>query len=499
MSGKKVKFHALERVDKIDIEALQDLSHKDIDDQIGNICGDVEGLLTPLSYTVDNTTELIGWNDFVFLGKYAESDDNTSSRPGYVGKYESTNNANNVNASFDLYKIHVQNQYTANTALPAAIGAAGWNLGFYPFVWARVVEYDGAQSTRRFWSVANADEISTAVDTRIETSVEIKIDHIKPSDTSPYKWAKIGQLRVWEVTGGVVNLKDDGVYAWTLSDDLLNFADAPEKLVGDLQFDTFNRGLRSTFRTLLGLMNQMLDNGTQDPSSTVNRKDWEQPYLSLQGLYHRRTLRSSATFWRALDHNFTEHIKRSTTDDGDFQIYMQQDHTLPLHLHLTEAAGNTNATYNMNWSSSYLAFPSSYLYSMFIRFPAALAGRRFSVALTPVYRQNFIEFKNSGSENVTDLHGQTWYIVDEGLSDPPNVTNAEVDALNIVQKRPYWPTLADVNASTQETDHYGFRIACDRAIGRPFADTLTAGQYMEVGLKVDIIVYPNEAGSEAIL
>lgn len=499
MSGKKVKFHALERVDKIDIEALQDLAHKDIDDQIGNICGDVEGLLTPLSYTVNND-ETIGWNDFVFLGKYVESDNNTNSRPSYVGKYES-NNANNVNDSFDGYKTHVQNQYNVNTALPAAIGVAGWDSGFYPFVWARVVEYDGAQSTRRFWSVADADEISAAVDTRIETSVEIKIDHNRPLDDSPYKWAKIGQLREWEVTGGVVNLKSTGVYAWGLSDDLLDFNDAPEKLVGDLGFDPINRGLRSAFRTLLGLMNQMLDNGTQDSKSTVNRKDWEQPYLSLQGLYHRRTLRASETIWRALDHNFTEHIRRTTTDNGDFQILVQQDHTLPLKRHLS-TAGNTNANYNMNWSSSFPQQPAAYLYSMFIQLPAALAGRRFSVALTPIYRQNYLDFKESAAEVTSDLYYQTWHILDEGLSDPPDVTTAEVDALSIIQKRPYWPSLAAVNASTPETDRYGFRIACERAFdGRAWsANSLTTpGDFMEIGLKVDIIVYPNEAGSEDIL
>jgi len=498
MSGKKVKFHALERVDKIDIEALQDLSHKDIDDQIGNICGDVEGLLTPLSYTVNND-ETIGWNDFVFLGKYAESDGNANSRPGYVGKYES-NNANNVNASFDLYKIHVQNQYTANTALPAAIGAAGWNPGFYPFVWARVVEYDGAQSTRRFWSVANADEISTAVDTRIETSVEIKIDHVRPNDDSPYKWAKIAQLREWEVTGGVVNLKNDGVYAWTLSDDLLNFADAPEKLVGDLGFDTVNRGLRSTFRTLLGLMNQMLDNGTQDPSYTVNRKDWEQPYLSLQGLYHRRTLRSSATFFAAIDDSYVYSKKLMTADDGDFQIYIETDHTMPLWRHMSD--GSAQDQYSSAWTSAHLSQMSAYFYSLFIRLPAGLAGRRFSVSLTPVFRQNYIEYTSPAPGNahthIFDLLRQTWHIVDEGISDPPNDTVSQIEALNIIKKRTYFPTTASARDNTPETDHHGFRVVCERAFDDQF-NALFTGEYMEVGLKVDIIVYPNEAGSEAIL
>ena len=77
MAENKVKFHALERLDLVDVNALQDKVYEYVAKALGNFIGNATGLLRvpdkgtatnqPNTIQVDNTNHEIDFPDFVYI------------------------------------------------------------------------------------------------------------------------------------------------------------------------------------------------------------------------------------------------------------------------------------------------------------------------------------------------------------------------------------------------------------------------------------------------
>ena len=69
MSEKKVKLHTLERLDLIDVDAIQAQLYKYIRTAIGNVLGNHNGglLVKPASLTFNGTTDVLNLGDYTFI------------------------------------------------------------------------------------------------------------------------------------------------------------------------------------------------------------------------------------------------------------------------------------------------------------------------------------------------------------------------------------------------------------------------------------------------
>lgn len=309
MSGNKVKFHPQERLDLVDINAMQDLLHSGMDEEIGAFlagkspAGGLLWINGGVTYTHSNKHLLPA--DFVFAAPIADTAV-TGLKQLRVGKYDSaavSNDPINIYASQAAAQVY----YNTNRQMPSVTpkdstyNASTFGL-LYPVVYARVTYQDDTQDTRRFWDVAQAAEVSTVVNTRSTQVVKFLVlaDGVTP--TSPAgvssglstEWIKLFQVSAWAWvhSDDLSAVVPNDYRFFTYADNVLKLDDSNNALLSE----TWAAGLRPMYggglpyvsRTLLELLKFHRTSGLNDTSvPTSYRVDTqlsESPKLSLDGL-----------------------------------------------------------------------------------------------------------------------------------------------------------------------------------------------------------------------
>ena len=295
MAGDKVKFHTLERLDLIDVEAIQN-NRQDYDHlELGEVMGLGEGCLIPFqSVTIDNAANTISLPGFSFLAAYQ-----STPRQAYVQVYDDTAQNNFPSdglISFETPLAQIQSYYNTHASLPTAPVAANRDSfsevthgSYYPYIWAQAVEIEDNQDQRRFWSAASAQEVTSVVNTRKTHVTQIIISSVRPNSSPGLPWAKVGRLTEWSVSGGVVSLA--AVRPSMVAESLLGLDPYLNAL--DIQpYQGGFGGLAHTLRLIKDRLEVFYKGGTEDHLETFTELDIDQaPRLSLQGTtaYARRT------------------------------------------------------------------------------------------------------------------------------------------------------------------------------------------------------------------
>ena len=306
---KKIVLHPLERLDLVDVNGLQDLLFKNVGDAVGAISGGVAGLTRMWeAISINNSTDLISFADFQFQGGILQSD-TQQLWSTYLGIFDASSDTNGT-CSFDSVKTLVQNYVNANSALPPnpldPAFVSGTHNQYYPYIYARSVYGDSVQANRRFWSVADAQENTQLVNTRVVEGVNF---HVGTASDLPVvsgnQWVVIGRIYSWVNTAGTVTLASTGIQPYMLADALLNnnTADSWTKVVdADTNIDSdFNfryaGGTAIALRYLKAMLDQVINEGANDGAGTsaFQTEVYEKPYYSLAGLAKQLTDVKSAS------------------------------------------------------------------------------------------------------------------------------------------------------------------------------------------------------------
>ena len=301
MSGKKVLFQVLERLDLVDLRGIQDLAHNYISQMGGGIFGDAKGVLKPpTTITINNTTDLISFSDFTYL---ANQDDTESTEGNTVDLVSfDAQSSNNGTLSFDDLKTSVQAFYTGNSnTLPPSPTETAFNQNihgqYYPYIFARRLDYEGTQDNRRFWSVSNGNEISQNVNTRSEFGCDFLLANTltSPPSVTGSQWTPIGRIFNWTVSTNVVSLGSalvDGVKIYSVLDDVITFEG--NELISNVSTlpNTYasliqNGALKGFGRILKQMLKFVNVDGSDDantPATVTARSYFTQPKYSLNAV-----------------------------------------------------------------------------------------------------------------------------------------------------------------------------------------------------------------------
>ena len=290
-ASKKSKFHPLERLDKIDIEALQDFAHNAADNYVGGLVG-VTGLLNaPSSISVNNTTELIDIGDCSWLGWNLHHEGLGGSKYSAFYGYYNQVDTRHGDISFDTVRAAVQSYYNTNGSLPDTPLGDNYDPathGFaYPYVYALTNMVDAEIEPRRFWSTANGNETTQNVATQRQQVHSFQL--VAREDAAPaggdFPAIKILRLVSWEVNAGVVDLLT--VVPVQLADSILNIyprhVDAYGNPFVPLNMDG-KEGLAGTIAWLKQRQDAIVEGGFHDLPLTIQEGNFTIPRFSLHGL-----------------------------------------------------------------------------------------------------------------------------------------------------------------------------------------------------------------------
>lgn len=290
----KVKFHALERLDLLDVDAQQDNTYTYIAKALGNLVGNAQGLLQrPVisDITVNNSTDLIGFPDFVYI----EAQDDTDFADSFESRVIAfdASLANNGTCNFDTVRALVQAYYGTNNSVPDGPRTSGYDVAndaLFPYIFVLKREIDTTLDNRRFWSVSNNTEETLFRDTRKKFVVDFLLSSTVPAGG----YTKIGRIIDWNLNGGTIELSnaDQSIELYTFTDDVY-FTDGDYTLDSSSEYSQLKLlhggGLKMALRTLRKQIEDIRGNGSADagisgiPTSAFNGL----PYLSLDGLYQR--------------------------------------------------------------------------------------------------------------------------------------------------------------------------------------------------------------------
>ena len=305
MSGNKVKFHPQERLDLVDINAMQDLLHAGMDEEIGAflVAGGLLWLNGGIAYSHSN--RYLSPADFVFAAPITDTSV-TGLKRLRVGKYNSTA-ASNDPINIYAYQFAAQDYYTRNGQMPSVTpqdAAATYNASvfgsLYPVIYARVTYQEDTQDARRFWDVAQATEVSNVVNTRVTQVVKFLVveDGVTPASPAGVstglstEWVKLFQVSGWAYVAQFDAVIPSGYRYFTYADNVLKLDDSSNALLSETWATTlrptYGGGLPYVSRTLLELAKFHRTSGLNDasvPSSyRVDTQLSEAPRLSLDGL-----------------------------------------------------------------------------------------------------------------------------------------------------------------------------------------------------------------------
>lgn len=391
MSEKKVLFHTLERLDLIDIEALQELVLEYLGSVVGNIVGRHQTnttrvgcmLANPLTVAINNGTGgayTISFGDFTYLESVADN----RSRKSRVILYDADASFNEV-CDFAYVRGITQVYYDANSRLPEYGPSA--NDAFYPYVWAKTTQVDALTDTRRFWSVANGIESTSVVATRSDRATNFSIGYTEPAGGP---WTPIARITAWALNGSVVELQPAGITYLGLADSLF-----PLPLQGEEQpyHAQDYSGIYACFDAVREELLRIRSGGTEDGvyGSTLTKLG-SNPSLSLDGLYDRTEqlqymrLLGSAVFTSETNrsagtHNIEVRNNYMSSDFPRVTLNSNPDYTLlfgkpsappaPLDFAGTFFNPNTQDTFYGNWIAA--------LSMLTVEVPSAYEGREIRV------------------------------------------------------------------------------------------------------------------------
>jgi hypothetical protein len=303
MSEKKVLFHALERLDLIDVEALQEQVLTYLAQALGNMVGREQSatqklgaiLTKPTSATVNNTTSTISFDDFTFLETNSDSPVSIS-RQSRIVTYDASESFHGT-CDFTSARAVIQSYYNTQSELPPT----GFELGytesgtglFYPYIWVKSDQIEAVTDNRRFWSVSNGQETTSTVATRSDRAVQFKVQYATPSG----EWLKVARIVEWSLNGSTVELQASGIVYLSLADNLVPlpsiFGTSNEAPSFYEQFNTVNdasdfSGLLSCFKAIQNELHLMRTGGANDATYGNTLTNMTRlPQLSLDGLYDR--------------------------------------------------------------------------------------------------------------------------------------------------------------------------------------------------------------------
>tara|TARA_Y100000592_G_scaffold38382_2_gene60732 strand:- start:1980 stop:3434 length:1455 start_codon:yes stop_codon:yes gene_type:complete len=286
----KVKFHALERLDLVDVNALQDNMYTYMAKAFGNLIGGISGLLTiPNKSNISISSPNIVFPDFIYIESHIDVDYTGSLENRMIAFDASLPNNGDLNYASALQAV--QTYYGSNNALPDGPRTSGFNPSnntLFPYIWVRKSEFATTLDNRRFWDTSDDTETTNPVDTRFKYAVEFTLNHTTPAGG----YTKIGRIIDWDVNNDVVELPSasQSIELYTFADDVY-FTDGDFTLDSSSGFASllFEGGLRTALRTIRKQIVDIRGNGSADagiPSTSTSPFNGL-PYLSLDALYQR--------------------------------------------------------------------------------------------------------------------------------------------------------------------------------------------------------------------
>ncbi len=283
----KVKFHALERLDLVDVNALQDNMYTYMAKAFGNLIGNANGLLQlPDTITIDTSNELIVFGDFIYIEAQDDID--------YADSFENRMIAHDASlanglCSYDSALQDVQTYYdNNNNTLPVFSS----NPSLFPLIWVRKRVLDASQDNRRFWDTSNNVETTNNVNTRIKYAVDFLLSATTPAGG----YTAIGRIIDWDVTGNTVELptnSDQSIEFYTFADSIY-FSNGSYYLKNSSEYNAFmanqmSGGLELALKTIRKQIVDIRGNGSVDAGiPNTNSSPFNGlPYLSLDALYQR--------------------------------------------------------------------------------------------------------------------------------------------------------------------------------------------------------------------
>lgn len=391
----KVLLYPLERLDLVDLRGVQDLAHNAVSEYIGAVTTSKSGLVTSWSsVTIDTVNHHIAFTDFTALGRTYDSGGNSSYYAAYLLKFSAVDSANE-DCSYDAALTSVQAYFNTNGSLPpvptAAAHTPATHGDYYPYIYCRPVVNSGETEVRRFWSLADAQETTDSVETRSVTSVEFSIvpPSQAPSAGGDYSWIRIAQVSSWVENGGAVELQ--AVREQHIADRLLHLDDSLTVKEIDASAGAED-GLDRAVKYLQNRIEDLLNNGTDDPALTNNKQNYEPPRLSISGLDYELNRRGEAIEEHLLSATY---LVTSTIDAGagtesvtvssgfgisPIVVNAQRDYSLALSDYRT---GGLTAPIAVSDLTSTLHLAKA-AYTLFISIPSSYEGYGLQVTVTPV-------------------------------------------------------------------------------------------------------------------
>jgi hypothetical protein len=408
MANSKVKFHALERLDLIDINGLQDLIHDALLSHTGQLVGG-NGWHCCLekwdTLTVDNVNHALTFGNFTFLGQMYDPT-TSAGYAGYIGRFNSTLSGNS-DCSFDAARASVQTYVNANGELPPAVSDDAFsNVShgqYYPNLFIVPVESDSDPGPRRFWSLAGGTETTTEVNTRTEHACTwtVSADFSLPSQLSGvYGITKVARITKWTLTAGVVSLDADDVTPFGLADTLLD--PTGTGAMWDFRFAN-STNIGGISHAMYILRQKILDltfRGTNDPGLTSSTGIEDKPLMSLNGMYkdfgdritvleNEGTARATATIFRTLDINANaDNFFVYNASENDFSLGAVADWSTQIDTIYDEignaiAGGQTPPADLASINDGKRGWHFFWTFGLVI--PDEFQGRNIQVNITPLY------------------------------------------------------------------------------------------------------------------
>jgi hypothetical protein len=235
MSEQTVILNSLDRLDKVDADALQADVYTYIAEALGGILGQAEGCLSPFSvaFSAVGPNLYATFSAFAFsakvpdltrLGEVTGSamratwkahivNFNPAVEPGEVVEYTAVKTA--ADAAFAVYS---GNANTDRVGV-AVSGYEGWNRllaeSAVPSLWARLYTNPEDTDTRRRWDVGLVDEAPYAAPRRNVQRVEFAWDVFRPAPGAGNPWSLVGRIVGWRSAAGVLTTPViRPAYAW---------------------------------------------------------------------------------------------------------------------------------------------------------------------------------------------------------------------------------------------------------------------------------------------
>lgn len=440
MSLKKVVFHPLERLDIIDVDALQDLAHNASQDYAGALLGSSSAVGLVNIYrtvAVDNATDLIAFEDFTFLGRRTDTDGNAKQFPAFMGKFSGAS-VSNGDCNFASFKSLVQSYVNANGVLPPTPLDTDFDVevhgSFYPYIYIRPVLTETSTASRRFWSVADAAEITDTVSTRTGVYFEFTLSPILSTvvSDSEFPWTRIGGIAAWSVSdANVVSLPAAGVSPYFFTDAMIGVASSGRVAANTHGAAIRQGGLTGAIAWIMAHIDSMKAGGTDDvEAETPAVQRYELPKYSMSNLGYRLDdltsrvdalqLVDSSTLMLQMTFNTNYPTISVSADPSNTFTITPYINYRPIRTLIERLEGVSIESFGASEWSTHISSSSIYLpilASLSLQVPEAYRNKHYMLTITPIFSDQGGDFVGTGTDvfNTTKYmefkQGEAWHIL----------------------------------------------------------------------------------------